>query len=222
MSERIATVIGSTGMIGTSLVEHLLKDGYYPVVRVLVRRPIEKADPRMEIKLIDFNDTESFKLALEGSSAIFCAIGTTQQKVSGNNDQYRNIDFDIPFKAAKLGKETVCENFIIITSVGANSKSKQFYIRLKGELEDALAGLNLHSVHIMQPSMLLGKRTEHRAMEGFLQGTMKAISGLLIGSWRKFRAMDADTLAKAMIAASKKDVPGFFRHTFDGIKELGG
>ena len=220
MSGRIASVIGSTGMIGTYLVEQLLADNYFDTVRTLVRRPVEKKHPKQEVKLVDFKDAESLKLALHGSHTIFCCIGTTQSNVRGDKDLYRSIDYDIPVNAAKYGKETGCENYIIVTAVAANSKSKQFYIRLNGELEDALAGLNLRSVHIMQPAMLLGDRQEHRALESVLMVTMKAISGLFIGSWRKFRAVDGQALARAMIVASKQDVPGYFKHEFDSIVEL--
>ena len=108
MGEKIATIIGSTGMIGNYLLEVLLEDNYFDIVRVVVRRPYKKINPKMEVKLVDFHDAESFKLALEGSDTIFCCIGTTQKNVKGDNDLYRKIDFDIPLKAARFGKEIGC------------------------------------------------------------------------------------------------------------------
>ena len=220
MSEKIATIIGATGMIGNYLLEALLEDDYFDIVRIVVRRPYQKTDPKMEIKLVDFNDAESFKLALEGTDTIFCCIGTTQKNVKGDNDLYRKIDFGIPLKAARFGKEIGCEKFIIITSVGANSHSSTFYLKLKGELEKAIHSVGLHTVHIMQPSMLLGDRKEHRTAERLLQGSMKLMSGLLFGGIRKYKAIHGKTVATAMLNAAKKDDKGFFKYTYEAIKRL--
>jgi len=220
MREKIATIIGATGMIGSYLLEILLKDDYFTTVRIIVRRPSQKTDPKMEVELVDFNDAESLKLALEGTDAIFCCIGTTQKNVKGDNDLYRKIDYEIPLKAARFGKEVGCEKFIVITSVGANSHSSTFYLKLKGELENAIRSVGLHTVHIMQPSMLLGKRKEHRTGEGVLQGSMKLFSGLFFGGMRKYKAIHGKAIAAAMLNAAKKDDKGFFRYTYDDIKKL--
>jgi len=185
-----------------------------------VRRPYKKTDPKMEVKLVDFNDAESFKLALEGSDVIFSCIGTTQKNVKGDTDLYRRIDFDIPLRAARFGREIGCEKFILVSSVGANSHSRTFYLRLKGELENAIRSVALDTVHIMQPSMLLGDRNEKRAGELMLQATMNLTSVLLFGSGRKYKAIHGKTVAAAMLNAAKKNGKGFFRYTYDGIKEL--
>ncbi|RYY52055.1 MAG: NAD-dependent epimerase/dehydratase family protein [Chitinophagaceae bacterium] len=222
MTGRIASVIGSTGMIGSDLLEQLLADDYFETVRTIVRRPETRHHPKQEVKLVDFSDMESVKLALDGSHTIFCCIGTTQKNVNGNHELYRKIDYDIPVNAARLGRETGCENFIIVTAIGASSKSSQFYLRLKGEVEDALAGLNLQTVHIFQPSLLMGKRKEYRLAERLFQGIFKVVNGMLSGSWKKYRGVQGSVLAAAMLAASKKQVPGFYRHTYDDIIALAG
>lgn len=222
MSERTAAIIGSTGMIGNYLLELILKDSYFSTVRLLVRRPYPKTDPKIEVKLVDFNDAESFKLALEGVDTIFSCVGTTQKNVDGDNELYRKIDFDIPLKAARFGKEAGCERFILVSSVGAEKHSRTFYLKLKGELENAIHSVGLKSVHIMQPSVLLGNRKENRTGEKILQTTMKLTSGLFIGSLRKYKAIHGKTVAAAMLNGAKKDEAGFFRYTYDGIKELAG
>ena len=222
MREKIATIVGATGMIGNYLLEALLKDDYFTTVRIIVRRPYPKTDPKMEVKLVDFNDSESFKLALEESDIIFCCIGTTQKNVKGDNSLYRKIDYDIPLKAARFGKEAGCEKFIVITSVGANSHSSTFYLKLKGELENAIHSVGMQAVHIFQPSMLLGERKEKRTGEKLLQGSTKLISGLFVGSLRKFKAIHGKTVANAMLNAAKKNDKGFFRYTYDEINKLAG
>jgi uncharacterized protein YbjT (DUF2867 family) len=220
MSERTAAIIGVTGMVGNYLLELVLKDSYFSTVRLLVRRPYEKTNPKIEVKLVDFNDAESFKLALEGTDVIFSCVGTTQKNVKGDTELYRKIDFDIPLNAARFGKDTGCEKFILVSSVGADSHSRTFYLRLKGELENAIQSIGLGTVHVMQPSVLLGNRKENRGGETLLQGTMKLTSILFIGSLRKYKAIHGQTVAAAMLNAAKKDGKGFFRYAYDGIKEL--
>ena len=207
-------------MIGSYLLEAILKDDYFSTVRIIVRRSYQKTDQKMEVKLVDFNDAESFKLALEGCDTIFCCIGTTQKNVKGDNQLYRKIDFDIPLKAARFGKEIGCEKFVIVSSAGANSRSTTFYLRLKGELEDAIHSVGLETVHIMQPSMLLGDRKEQRTGESLLQNSTKLISGLFFGFLRKYKAIHGKTVAAAMLNAAKKEDKGFFKYTYDEIKEM--
>jgi len=185
MSERTAAIIGSTGLVGGHLAKLLLKDDYFSTVRFIVRRPQDKTDPKTEIKLVDFNDAESLKLSLEGTDTIFCCIGTTQKNVKGDKKLYRKIDYDIPVKAARFGKEAGCEKFVLVSAIGANSKSNTFYLKLKGEVEDALQSSGLRSVHIMQPSLILGDRKESRPLEKFGKVVMGAFSGLLFGFLEK-------------------------------------
>jgi uncharacterized protein YbjT (DUF2867 family) len=220
MKEKIATIIGATGMIGNYLLQAALQDNYFSTARIVVRRPVKKTDPKMEVKLVDFNDVESLKLALEGSDTVFCCIGTTQKNVKGDKELYRKIDFDIPLKAASLAKEIGCEKFVIVSSVGADSRSKTFYLKLKGELEEAVQSVGLNSVHIMQPSMLLGDRKERRAGERLLQGSMKLIMSLFFGRLEKYKAIHGADVAAAMLNAAKKNEKGFFRYTYQGIKSL--
>ena len=146
-----ATVIGATGLIGGYLLELLLKDDHFDSVRVLVRRPFQPDHPKLEKKLVDFTDAESFRLALEGSDVVFCSIGTTQKKVKGDKEAYRKIDYDITVNAARFCKLNGCETFVFVSSVGASSKSKNFYLKLKGEIEDAVKaiGLSFHSIGIL-------------------------------------------------------------------------
>jgi uncharacterized protein YbjT (DUF2867 family) len=219
MAIKTATIIGATGMIGQNLVGLLLEDGYFDTVRLIVRRPVEKTHPDMEIKLVDFGDMESLKLALEGSDTIFCCIGTTQKKVKGDKALYRSIDFDIPVNAARLGKETGCEKFIIVGAVGANAESNNFYLRLKGEVEEALKQTGVASIHIMRPSMLLGKRAESRPAEKVGQVLSKALSFLLPSKYKPVEGMD---VARAMLKIAKEDRAGFHIYHYKEIKRLTG
>src|SRR5258705_12589534 len=124
-----ATVIGATGLIGSYLLNELLKDSFYDRVKILIRRPVDIIHPKLEKKLVDFNDSDSLLVAIDNSDAVFCAVGTTQRKVKGDKEAYRKIDYDIPVHAARFCKMTGSKTFVLVSSVGANSKSNNFYLK---------------------------------------------------------------------------------------------
>ena len=196
-----ATVIGATGLIGSHLLELLLADDNFDSVRILLRRPFDLTHPKLEKKLVDFSDMESFRLALEDSDVIFCAIGTTQKKVKGDKSAYRKVDFDIAVNAAQLGKLCGCETFVLVSAVDANSQSNNFYLKLKGETEEAVKATGIKSIHIVRPSLLLGDRKEFRLGEKMAQWVMPVFSFL---TPKKYRPIHAKKLAEMMINAAKK------------------
>ena len=166
-----ATLIGATGLIGNYLLDELLQDDYFDTVKILIRRPLEFSHPKLEKHLVDFNDGDSFLVALSNSDVVFCSIGTTQKKVKGDKEAYRKIDYDIAVNAARFSKMVGCETFVLVSSVGANSKSNNFYLKLKGEIEDTVKETGLHSINIMRPSILLGDRKENRLAESISKKT---------------------------------------------------
>lgn len=212
-----ATIIGATGLIGGYLLEELLKDNYYDTVRILIRRPFELTHPKLEKKLVDFSDAESFRLALEGSDVVFCAIGTTQKKVKGDKEAYRKVDYDITVNAARFCKLNGCETFVFVSSVGANSKSNNFYLKLKGEIEEAVKAVGLKSVNIMRPSVLLGDRKEFRLGEKISKGLMSAFSFLIPSKYKPVHGRD---VAKAMVASAKKKDERVSVCEYNEIKQL--
>ncbi|RYZ52787.1 MAG: NAD-dependent epimerase/dehydratase family protein [Chitinophagaceae bacterium] len=218
MPGKTVTVIGATGLIGGHLVELLQRDNRVETIRLLVRRPVEFKQSKVDIKLVDFGDPESFKLAIDGSEAVFCAVGTTQKKVKGDKDAYRKVDYDIPLHAARFCAETGCQQFLLVSSVGADSKSNNFYLKLKGEVEDDIKLLPLQTIAIFRPSMLLGNRTESRPAEKIGQVVMPLLSGLLAGSWRKYKPIHARDVAAAMVRASHQTEEGIFVYEYSRMK----
>ncbi len=210
-----ATVAGATGLIGSYLLEKLLKDDYFDIVRILIRRPLDISQPKLEKKLVDFEDADSLLVALTGTDVLFCAVGTTQKKVNGDKVAYRKVDYDIPVNLASYCKIVGCEKFILVSSVGANSKSNNFYLHLKGEVEDAIKTTGLQSLHIMQPSMLLGDRKETRTAERTGQVIMKAFPFLLPAKYKPVHGRD---VAKAMLKAAKSPKKGFISYTFKDFR----
>ncbi|MGE5520065.1 MAG: NAD(P)H-binding protein [Candidatus Dadabacteria bacterium] len=220
MQARTATVIGATGLIGSHLVQKLQENNHFQTIRLLVRRPVSIMGPKIEVKLVNFQDHESFKIGIDASSDVFCAIGTTMKKVKGDKNAYRSIDFDIPVNAAQYCEETGCNSFLLVSSIGANSKAGNFYLRLKGEVEDAIRGKKINSISIFRPSMLLGKREEIRTGESIGQSVMKVLSPIMGGSLFKYKPIEASVVATAMVQASLQSKPGLAIYDYKGIQDL--
>ena len=212
-----ATLVGATGLIGNYLLEELLNDPYFDTVRILIRRPLDITHPKLEKKIVDFNDSDSLLVALSNSDVLFCAIGSTMKKVKGDKEAYRKIDFDIPVKLARFCKMTGCEKFILVSSAGANSKSRNFYQRLKEETEEAVKSVGLKTVHIMRPSLLLGERKEFRLGENIGKILMTRLSFLIPA---KYQAIQGKDVAKVMLFLSKKSDEGIFVHENCEIRNL--
>jgi uncharacterized protein YbjT (DUF2867 family) len=213
----IATIIGATGLIGNHLLHILLKDDHFTSVRLIVRKPLSLEHQKISVAVIDFADENALKNAIAGSDAVFCAVGTTNRKVRGDKAAYRKVDYDIPVNAAKHCSATNCQRFLLVSSVGANIKSGAFYVRLKGEVEDAVRGMEIPAVSIFRPSLLLGRRVEFRFAESMAQTMMKTLSFLLPSD---YKPIDARDVAGAMAAASKQNVQGFRIFHFNEMKAL--
>lgn len=198
---KTATLIGASGLIGSHLLQLLLDDPYFDTVKILVRRKLQFTHQKLEQKIVDFNDNDSLLVAIDNSDVVFCSVGTTQKKVKDNKEAYRKVDYDIPVKAARFCKMTGCVTFILVSAVGANSKSNNFYLKLKGEVEEAIQTTGINSIYVMRPSILLGKRQEYRSGEKIAMPVMKAISFLLPS---KYKPIQAEDVAKAMLRAAKK------------------
>jgi len=212
-----ATLVGATGLIGSYLLEELLNDPYFDTVRILIRRPLDITHSKLEKKIVDFNDSDSLLVALSNNDVLFCAIGSTMKKVKGDKEAYRKIDFDIPFNLARFCKMVGCEKFILVSSAGANSKSRNFYQRLKGETDEAVKSVGLKTVHIMRPSLLLGERKEFRFGENIGKAVMTSLSFLIP---EKYKAIQGKDVAKVMLALAKKNDEGVFVHENTEIRNL--
>jgi len=212
-----ATLVGATGLIGSYLLEELLNDPYFDTVRILLRRPLDITHPKLEKKIVDFNDSDSLLVALSNGDVLFCAIGTTMKKVKGDKEAYRKIDFNIPLKLARFCKMTGCEKFLLVSSAGANSKSRNFYQRLKEETEEAVKSVGLQTVHIMRPSLLLGERKEFRPGENIGKAIMTSLSFLIP---EKYKAIQGKDVARVMLVLSKKNDEGVFVHENSEIRNL--
>ena len=219
--DQTATLIGASGLIGSHLLQLLLKDNTYSTVKIIVRRPQLLRDPKLQEIVIDFEDKKALEQAIAGSAVVFSAVGTTQKKVKGDKNAYRKVDFDIPVNAAKAAAKFGVYSFSLVSSVGANAaNNNNFYLKLKGIVEEAVSKESIPQLHIMRPSMLLGDRKEKRFGESIAAVLMPVFSIFLFGKLAKYRAIKAEDVAKAMLQASKSPVKGIHIYEYEEIKKL--
>ncbi len=217
-----AILLGATGLIGGHILDDLKSDPSFDVIKIIVRRPFEDNHPKVKVEVIDFDDQNQFESVMQGGDVIFSAIGTTQKKVKGNKEKYRKIDFDITLNAAKYGNSSGAKQFSVVSSVGADSKKSGFYLKLKGEVEDALIDLSkeeggLQSLSIFRPSLLLGERSESRIGESIGQFFSKALSFLFPINMKPIKAK---TVAKSMVEAAKLNEKGVQVYYYQEMKDL--
>ena len=217
MAQKTATLVGATGLIGGQILQQLLEDPDFAIIKVLVRRPIDLTHPKVQLILLDFADEAAYQAAIAGSDVVFCSVGTTLKQVNSDMVAYRKIDYDIPVNAARFCAATACPKFLLVSSIGADSQSRNFYLKLKGEVEEKVGSLGLPTVSIFRPSMLLGQRAEFRLGERIGQVLM-GVLGFLIPA--QYKAIDVKTVAKAMVAVAKKDTVGVQFYTYAEMMSL--
>lgn len=220
MHRKTAVVLGATGLIGQHLVQELLQNEYFSKVRLLVRKPLTLNHPKVDIQVVNFNDEKDIAARIDIGDVIFCCVGTTRKKVKGNKTEYRKVDYDIPIITARLGVQHGFSQFLLVSAIGANPVAANFYLQLKGCIEEDITALPFESIHIFRPSLLLGKREEFRLGERVAQVLIKAASFLLIGAWRKYKPIEAADVAKSMVAAANREIAGVYMYEYDEMKML--
>lgn len=214
--QRIAVLLGATGMVGGELLKLLLDDTCFDLIRVAGRRSVGMSHAKLEEHIIDMSDIVALRSVISGSAVVFVAIGTTMHKVRGDRQLYRTIDFDIPVNAAKLASEVGVSSFCLVSAVGADANNAyNFYIKLKGVTEETVIEQGVPQTVIVRPSLLMGKRTEHRPGERFAQWVWPFVNPLLSGSWRRYRGIAAVDVARAMIQSVKTGETGVFILEYD-------
>ena len=204
-------------MIRSQILQQLIDDADIRKIKVLVRRPFKFVHPKIELIQLDFADEVAYQAAIAGSDVVFCSVGTTLKQVNSDMVAYRKIDYDIPVNAARFCAATGCPNFLLVSSIGANSQSSNFYLKLKGEVEEKIGSLGLPSVAIFRPSMLVGQRAEFRLGEKIGQVLM-GVLGFMIP--KPYKAIDVKTVAKAMLAVAKKEIPVLAFYTYEEMTNM--
>jgi uncharacterized protein YbjT (DUF2867 family) len=220
METKTALVLGGSGLVGRFCLQSLVADDQYGKIVVLTRRalPIENA-PKVQQMVIDF--AEINRLSFDALDDVFCALGTTIKK-AGSQDAFRRIDLEMPMAAARRSLEFGARQFIVVSSVDANAQSRNFYLRMKGELEEKLRALPFRALHIFRPSILVGTREESRLGESIGIGLAKLLRFSLVSGWRRYRPIQAADVGRAMVTAAKSQQQGRIVYEYDEILRLAG
>ena len=206
------TLIGSSGLVGTNFLEQIDPDDFQNV-KAITRRKILNLKNKDFIKqsVHDFSDLEKMRHDLK-TDILVSALGTTLKK-AGSKNEFMKIDHDLTFKISKIAKEGGCRTMILISSIGANYESKIFYSKVKGLLEISLKEIGFEELHILRPSLLLGKRTEDRPVENISKCIIDHLSFLIPKKYKPIHARIIAKKIKFIIMEKKSGI-----HIWEGSK----
>ena len=204
---KVALVAGSTGLIGSQLLELILSDGYYDKVIAPTRKALVNRHPKLINPVISFDKLSEHSSELRAND-VFCCLGTTIKKAR-SKEAFRKVDLEYPSALAKMAKENNAGNFLLVSALGADKESSIFYNKVKGETEEVVTAAGIRSVHIFRPSLLIGPRKEHRSGEDAAKFVYKYLDFLVP---EKYKGIESVKVARAMIAFAKKEQPGTFIH----------
>jgi uncharacterized protein YbjT (DUF2867 family) len=203
---RSAIVAGASGLVGERVLRRLLAGGSYDRVVALVRGPLSITHKRLEQRTVDYERLGRMS-AFPRAEDVFCCLGTTIRK-AGSPEAFRKVDVEYVARLAEVSVRAGSTQFLLVSSVGANPASGNFYLRCKGEAEQMLRALPYKSCQIFRPSFLVGHRRERRPGEAFGIAAARLISFAMVGPAARYRPIRADDVAKAMLAVARDAPPG--------------
>ncbi len=205
--QRIALVAGASGLVGTALCNQLRRDRRFAPVVVLARRQPAISEPPLQVEIVDFSRIGQWDPSVS-LDTVFCALGTTIRQ-AGSEAAFRAVDFDLVLEIARLAKRGNARHFIFVSSLGANPDSSVFYLRVKGEVEEAVKTLGLPHVAALRPSFLDGNRTTPRPGEKAARIVGRILRPVLWGPLEKYRPTPAEKVAEAMRLVSQPGREGY-------------
>lgn len=209
---KTALIIGASGLVGTALLQRLLASPAYGLVKVLVRKPLEITNLKLQTILFDFDNPDASKVQADD---IYCCLGTTIKK-AGSKAAFRKVDLDYPVLIARLAKLNGATHFSIVTAMGANAQSSIFYNQIKGEVENKLKELNFESLLVFRPSLLLGNRQEVRFSEQVGASLMRLFKPLIP---QKYQGIEATKVAEAILQKTLSVASGTYIFESDVMQQ---
>ena len=201
-------VLGSTGLIGKHLLSYLGEKDISVIA--ITRRSIKDIPKNASPMIIDFDEFLD-QGHLPDCEHIYICLGTTIKK-AGSQESFKKVDLDYCLGFAKKARESGATKISLVTSVGANADSKNFYLESKGKLENEIKALGFDSVNIFQPGLLLGNRDEIRPLEFLGQYGSFLLNMFLFGSLKKYRSIQASKVANAMANSTKNNGINYFSY----------
>jgi uncharacterized protein YbjT (DUF2867 family) len=218
MENNKALLVGASGLIGKTLLKQILESNSYSEIEVWARKPLGIVHQKLKERIIDFNTIS--ELSLIDIDCVFCCLGTTI-KIAKTKEAFRMVDYNYVVELAKLASKSGCKMFFVISSIGANSKSSNFYLRTKGEMEDDVKSQKIPGIYILRPSLLLGKREEFRFSEIISKFMMTIFGPLFILDLKKYKGINVSIIAKAILKLAKSDSTGVTILESNKIQEIG-
>lgn len=200
---KTAIIIGATGLTGNLLLERLLVDDRYKSIKLFSRSSCHIKHSKIEEHLVDLFELEKH-VDLFSADEVFCCIGTTKAKTP-DEEQYLKVDYGIPMTLANLCTQKQIDTFVVISALGANKKSKLFYNRTKGRMEEGVLKEKIKNTYILQPSLISGNRNENRFGEKAAKALMNVLNPFLVGSLKKYRSIHPKTIVNTMIWLANND-----------------
>jgi len=195
--KKTAIILGATGLTGSILLEKLIHDDRYKTIKLFSRKEIDGLPSKVIQYAGNLLELGGFKVEFTGDE-VYCCIGTTAKKTP-DKAVYTAIDYGIPVAAAKLSKENGIHTFLVVSALGANAESSIFYNKTKGEMERDVLSEKIIKTHILQPSIIEGKRNEQRIGETIGLALFKVVQPLFFGKLKKYKITEAEHIAQTMI-----------------------
>jgi len=216
---RTALVAGGSGLVGGHVLRQLLEDPDYDRVTALTRRPLALTHKKLVQRVVDFD-----RLAEVGDFPrvhdVFCCLGTTI-KQAGSQEAFRKVDLAYVVELGRMAVRHRASQFLVVTAVGADPRSRVFYNRVKGEAEEAVRRLQFDAIQIFRPSLLLGSRAQSRPAESIARVLSPLVAWAFLGPLARYRPIKAATVARAMVRIAREAPRGAHVYESDAIRRLG-
>jgi uncharacterized protein YbjT (DUF2867 family) len=201
VKRRTALLAGATGLVGGECLRLLLAEDAYSRIVVLTRRDLGAIARHAKVTQLvtDLDGLGAVRKSLQADH-VFCALGTTIRK-AGSQEKFRQVDYEYPLKLAQIARMNGASHYSIVSALGADARSRVFYSRVKGEVEQALRAMNWPSLAILRPSLIAGDRAESRPMERLAEHLLRFAPS----TWRPVAAAD---IAAAMVRTALRSPPG--------------
>ncbi|MGH8210223.1 MAG: NAD(P)H-binding protein [Steroidobacteraceae bacterium] len=215
---KIVLLAGASGLVGKNALDALLDAPDIGRVFAVTRRPLGREHPRLANRIVQFDTLEAQLKGMTCHVAV-CCLGTTIRQ-AGSPQAFRRVDVDYVLAFARTAKAAHAQRFVVVSSAGADAHSKSFYMRTKGEMEEALTSVGFVSLDILQPGPLLGLRSQMRALELGALVVMPLVNPFLRGARTVFRGISAQTVGAAIVGATRSGRKGVQRYPYSGIEAL--
>lgn len=213
----IAIIVGGTGLVGSFVIQELVKDESFQKIYVLNRREIGYQSDKIKELVVDLNQLDGTLKDVVPTHA-FCTLGTTIKK-AGSKDAFRKVDYDYVMNFASAVHKIGCTNFNVVTALGTSKPSRIFYNQVKYEVTESLKKLGFAQLNILQPSLLMGHREEGRLGEDIGQKIFNATRKLWVGPLKNYAGIHGQQVAKAMVAISKNNQEGVHFHSSGELQD---